>query len=148
MRGDSRRPPRRRDRRGHGLRGPIAPTEVPLYRSRSESFDDLVLDAVDEIEERWATDVAGLEYAVEDVPPALDPDDVDRDVLMDRGVALGRLYRNGLPDILRPVIVVYRRPIEARATEPEDRADLVFMVVVDLTAEFLGRDVGEIDPPR
>ena len=29
-----------------------------------------------------------------------------------------------------------------------DRADLVFMVVVDLAAEFLGRDADEIDPPR
>ncbi len=45
------------------------------------------------------------------------------------------------------MIVVYRRPIEARAADVEDRADLVFMVVVDLAAEFLGRDVDEIDPP-
>ena len=41
------------------------------------------------------------------------------------------------------MIVVYRRPIEARAADREDRADLVFMVVVDLAAEFLGRDVDE-----
>jgi predicted Zn-dependent protease with MMP-like domain len=58
------------------------------------------------------------------------------------------LYRHGLPEIEQPVIVVYRRPIEARAADAEDRADLVFIVVVDLAAEFLGRDVDEIDPPR
>ncbi|MEO9139912.1 MAG: metallopeptidase family protein, partial [Jatrophihabitans sp.] len=75
-------------------------------------------------------------------------DEYDADVVIDRGVALGRLFRNGLPDIPQPVIVVYRRPIESRSTEVDDRADLVFMVVVDLTAEFLGRDVDEIDPPH
>lgn len=130
------------------MRGHLAPVDVPLHRTRSEVFDDLVMDAVEEIEEHWAAELAGLEFAVEDVPPSnLDPD-LGHDVVLDRGVALGQLFRNGLPDIERPVIVVYRRPIEARATEPEDRADLVFMVVVDLAAEFLGRDVDEIDPPK
>ena len=46
----------------------------------------------------------------------------------------GRLFRQGLPEIEQPVIVVYRRPIEARAVDLDDRADLVFMVVVDLAA--------------
>ena len=45
------------------------------------------------------------------------------------------------------MIVVYRRPVEARARDGEDRADLVFMVVAELVAELLGRDVDEIDPP-
>jgi predicted Zn-dependent protease with MMP-like domain len=130
------------------VRGHLAPIDVPLHRTRSEAFDDLVMDAVDELEEHWSAELAGLEFAVEDVPPGtLDPD-FDSDVVLDRGVALGRLYRKGLPEIKQPVIVVYRRPIEARSVDHEDRADLVFMVVVDLTAEFLGRDVDEIDPPR
>ena len=37
---------RHRDRRGRGLRGALAPASVPLGRSRSQSFDELVLDAV------------------------------------------------------------------------------------------------------
>lgn len=106
------------------------------------------MDAVEELEEHWAAEIAGLEFAVEDVPPADQPATFDPDVVADRGVLLGRLFRQGLPDIDQPVIVVYRRPIEARAVDVEDRADLVFMVVVDLAAEFLGRDVDEIDPPR
>jgi predicted Zn-dependent protease with MMP-like domain len=141
------RPPRRRDRRGRGIRGHLAPVEVPLHRTRGEEFDDLVMDAVEELEEHWATELAALEFAVEDVPPAGDTA-FDPDIVVDRGVPLGRLYRQGLPEIEQPVIVVYRRPIEARAADVEDRADLVFMVVVDLAAEFLGRDVDEIDPPR
>jgi predicted Zn-dependent protease with MMP-like domain len=120
---------------------------VPLHRTRGEEFDDLVMDAVEELEEHWAAELAALEFAVEDVPPT-GGTTFDPDVVVDRGVPLGRLYREGLPEIEQPVIVVYRRPIEARAADLDDRADLVFMVVVDLAAEFLGRDVDEIDPPR
>lgn len=158
MRSDSRparrearrsRPVRRRDRRGRGLRGRLAPAEVPITRTRSESFDDLVIAAVDELEVHWAAELAALEFAVEDVPPgSAAADDLDHDAVVDRGVVLGRLFRDGLPDIAQPVVVVYRRPIEARAADREDAADLVFMVVVDLVAEFLDKDIDELDPPR
>ncbi len=137
----------RRDRRGRGLRGRLAPVDLPLHRTRSERFDDLVLDAVEEIEDHWAAELAGLEFAVEDVPPPEDGLYLGPDAVLDRGVPLGRLFREGLPEFDQPVVVVYRRPIEARAIDAEDRADLVFMVVVDLAAEFLGRDVDEVDPP-
>jgi hypothetical protein len=62
-------------------------------------------------------------------------------------VPLGRLVR---PDagFTHPVIVIYRRPLESRASDREDRADLVFSVVAELVAEALGKDVDEIDPPR
>src|SRR5664280_777169 len=60
------------------MRGRLAPGElderlglrraVPLARSRAEQFDDLVLDAVEQLEERWAGELAGGELAVEDVP--------------------------------------------------------------------------------
>ena len=45
------RPPTRsrRDRHGRGLRGRLVPTDIPLARSRAEQFDDLVLDAVEDI---------------------------------------------------------------------------------------------------
>ena len=142
------RRPRRRDRRGRGVRGHLAPVGVPLHRTRGEEFDDLVMDAVDELEEHWAAELAAVEFAVEEVPSPAEDTEFDPDVVLDRDVPLGRLYRDGLPGIEQPVIVVYRRPIEARASDLEDRADLVFMVVVDLAAEFLGRDVDEIDPPR
>jgi zinicin-like metallopeptidase len=142
------RPPRRRDRRGRGIRGHLAPIDVPLHRTRGEEFDDLVMDAGEELEEHWAAELATLEFAVEDVPPPPTDAGFEPDAVIDRGVPLGRLFRDGLPDIEQPVIVIYRRPIEARAVDLEDRADLVFMVVVDLAAEFLGKDADEIDPPR
>ncbi len=137
-----------RDRRGRGLRGELAPRAVPRQRTRGEQFDDLVLDAVEEIEGRWSDELAGVEFAVEDVPaltPGASPE-FDPEVIVDRGVPLGRLLRAGVPGTTSPTIVVYRRPVEARARDGEDRADLVFMVVAELVAEFLGRDVDEIDP--
>ena len=140
--------PRRRDRRGRGIRGHLAPVGIPLHRSRGQEFDELVMDAIEELEQHWAAEIAALEFAVEDVPPNGTDAAFTPDIVLDRGVPLGRLYRDGLPEIDQPVIVVYRRPIEARAMDIEDRADLVFMVVVDLAAEYLGRDVDEIDPPR
>jgi hypothetical protein len=142
----ARRP--RRDRRGRGMRGGLAPRAVPVSRTRSEAFDDLVLDAVDELEEHWASELAGVEFAVEQVPP-LDYEaraEFDPEIVADRGIPLGRLYRTGAAGLAEPVIVLYRRPVEARAVDREDRADLVFMIVAELVAELLGRDVDEIDP--
>jgi len=58
--------PRRRktrDRRGRGIRGPLAPAELPLSLTRAEKFDDLVLDAVERLEQRWPQ-LAAVEFAV------------------------------------------------------------------------------------
>jgi hypothetical protein len=122
---------------------------VPRQRTRGQQFDDLVLDAVEELEGRWAAELEGVEFAVEEVP-AISRGTViefDPEVIVDRGVPLGRLLRPGVPGATAPTIVVYRRPVEARAREGDDRADLIFMVVAELVAELLGRDVDEIDPP-
>ncbi|TKJ16714.1 metallopeptidase family protein [Blastococcus sp. CCUG 61487] len=149
----SRRPPRsRRDRHGRGLRGRLVPAEVPLSRTRGEQFDDLVLDAVEDLERRWERELAGVEFAVEDVPwvEHTDPDEVvlDADVLDDGGVPLARLLPAHREDgrEVPPRIIVYRRPLELRAGERDDLADLVRDVVVDQVAVLLGRDPEEIDP--
>lgn len=151
------RPPRRparsrRDRHGRGLRGRLVPDEVPLARSRAEQFDDLVLDAVEDIERRWQRELAGVEFAVEDVPwvEHTSPDEVvlDADVLDDGSVPLARVLPGHREDgrEVPPRIIVYRRPLEIRAHDHEDLADLVRDVVVDQVAVLLGRDPEEIDP--
>jgi hypothetical protein len=138
---------RSRDRRGRGVRGGLAPRGIPLHRSRSEAFDDLVLDAVEELEEHWAAELAVVEFAVEDVPQHGEMDaEFDSDAIADRGIPLGRLFRNGIGSVTAPVVMIYRRPIEARAMDRDDCADLVFMVVAELAAQLLGKDVDEIDP--
>ncbi|KOU30836.1 hypothetical protein ADK52_03920, partial [Streptomyces sp. WM6372] len=44
---------RRRDRHGRGMRGPLAPPQVPLSASRAELFGDLVRDSVERLERRF-----------------------------------------------------------------------------------------------
>jgi hypothetical protein len=127
------RPPARarRDRHGRGLRGRLVPPSVPLSRSRAEQFDDLVLDAVEDLERRWERELV-----------------LDADVLDDGSVPLARVLpahrEDGREHPAR--IVVYRRPLEIRATDRDDLADLVRDVVVDQVAVLLGRDPEEIDP--
>jgi len=131
-------PVRRRDRRGRGPRGPLLPSTMPSYRTRAERFDELVLDAVERIERRWAKQLAGTEFAVEDVPPS-NPAPWEHG-----GVPLGRYFPSdaGLPTR----IVIYRRPVESRAADTLDMADLVRDVVVEQVAHLLGRSPDDVDP--
>ncbi|MBI1757703.1 MAG: metallopeptidase family protein [Actinobacteria bacterium] len=144
----------RRDRRGRGLRGELAPHGVPLARTRAQRFDELVLDAVEHLEDRWSRELERVEFAVEDVP-AIEhaaPDDIvyGPDVIEDGNVPLARLIRaergrDGRPT--PPRIVLYRRPLEIRALDRLDLADLVHDVVVEQVASLLGLDPEEVDPP-
>jgi predicted Zn-dependent protease with MMP-like domain len=133
--------PRRatRDRRGRGLRGRLVPATVPAARTKAEVFDDLVLDTVERLERAHAKELAGVEFAVEDVPGELDG--YDSDVLEDRRVPLARLLpgrpgRNGVP----PRIVLYRRPLELRADDRDGLAELVQDVIIEQVANLLGID--------
>lgn len=131
-------PPRRRDRRGRGVRGPLLPHTVPAYRTRAEIFEDHVLDAVERLESRWGEQLRRTRFAVEDVPPS-GPAPWEHG-----GVPLGRCFP--AEPGLDATIVVYRRPVETRATDPADLAVLVREVVVEQVAHLLGRDPEEIDP--
>ena len=137
---------RRRDRHGRGLRGRLVPPGVPLYRTRSQQFDDMVLDAVARLEGRWEAELAGVEFAVQEVPEA--------DELTDDSVPLP-LARTvpGSPEPGDPAhpatstrFVIYRRPLLARAENEGELSDLVFDVVVEEFAEFLGVDPESVDP--
>jgi len=122
------------------MRGSLAPAAVPLARTRPERFDDLVLDAVEQVErlvgrgsdEQLTARLAEVEFGVEEVPPgAL--------------ISLGRCEEPLAGQGGR--VVVYRRPIEVRAKDPLERSDLVHEVVVDLLAELLGVSPELLDPP-
>jgi len=137
---------RRRDSHGRGLRGSLTPPEVPLYRSRAQRFDDLVLEAVAQLEPRWEAELAGVEFAVEEIPAADPPDDDPEPVplaRLDPGSA-------GAGDPRRPArparIVLYRRPLLARADDEEDLSELVLDVVVEEFARLLGIDPQAVDP--
>lgn len=141
----------RRDRHGRGLRGLLYPTDLPASRSRAERFDALVLEALEPIEARWHTELTDLDVAVDDVPDlrSAEPDAAWQEgVLEDRDVPLARLVpagvdRRGQPTRAR--IVVYRRPLEVRARDGADLADLVHDVLVEQVAAYLGLDPDVVD---
>ncbi|MBQ6643675.1 MAG: metallopeptidase family protein [Saccharopolyspora sp.] len=151
-RGHRRRTLARRDRRGRGLRGPLYPSSVPVARSRSERFDALVLEALEPIEQRWHAELTELDVAVDEVPEvkATAPEKIvwDDDVVVDANVPLARLVpsgvdRRGLPTRAR--IVLYRRPLEARARDGQDMADLLHDVLIEQVATYLGLDPDVIE---
>jgi predicted Zn-dependent protease with MMP-like domain len=119
---------------------------VPLYRTRSQQFDDMVLDAVARLESRWEAELASVEFAVQEVPEANE--------LVDDSVPLP-LARTmpGTPDSGDPArpatparIVLYRRPLMARSENDSELSDLVFDVVVEEFAGVLGLDPDSVDP--
>ncbi len=136
----------RRDRRGRGLRGLLYPADLPAARSRTERFDALVIEALEPIEARWRTELTDLDVAVDDVPDLrADP---KQEVVEDRDVPLARLVpagvdRRGQPTRAR--IVVYRRPLEVRARDGADLADLVHEVLVEQVAAYLNLDPDVVD---
>ncbi len=159
---------RRRDRHGRGLRGVLAPPGVPLYRTRTERFDDLVLQAVARLEPQWEAHLSGVEFAVEEIPPldeafggARGPVPLSR---LEPGSPRSRAPEPGddwpdgpaarpgadRPDSPAgqdpPRIVVYRRPLMARADDEDELGELVFDVVVEEFARMLGLDPGDVDP--
>jgi predicted Zn-dependent protease with MMP-like domain len=125
------------------MRGLLAPPGVPLYRSRAQEFGDLVLEAVARLEPRWQAELARIEFAVQEVPDADPPDDA-RDA-----VPLARLDP-GSDDAADgdhgPRIILYRRPLMARAEGEEELAELVLDVVVEEFASLLGLDPETVDP--
>lgn len=129
---------RRRDRHGRGLRGPLLPPGLPAWRTRAERFDEMVVDAADDLSDHWPQ-VTRMQFAVEEVPPS-DPAPWEPGIVLGRGFAAEP--RAGLP----ARIVLYRRPIVSRATDDAELAELVQRVVVEQVALILGRRPEEIDP--
>jgi predicted Zn-dependent protease with MMP-like domain len=172
---DGRRPERaarirRRDRHGRGLRGVLAPQDVPLHRTRAERFDDLVLQAVARLEPQWEAHLSGVEFAVEEIPPPdapapagrgpvplsrLDPgsprapDAGPEDEALRREVLIKPDPADAVAGQATPAepprIVVYRRPLMARADGEDDLGELVFDVVVEEFARLLGIDPKDVD---
>ncbi|MEU2899841.1 metallopeptidase family protein [Streptomyces sp. NPDC006967] len=132
--------PRRRDRHGRGMRGPVAPPQVPLAASRAETFADLVQDSVERLERRWPQ-LSDIDFLVLDVPR---PQAAGDAAWSDGTVPLGGTVaaRDGRP----ARVVVYRRPVEIRTKGRDERAALVHEVVVEQVADLLGLTPETVDP--
>lgn len=128
----------RRDRRGRGIRGRLIPPPHPAALTRTQRFDMLVATAADRLRRNWPAELAAVEFATMDVPPA-DPAPWEFGQ-----VPLGRLYQ--ADGAVPPHIVVYRRPVETRAYDGDDLAALVDDVVAEQVAALLGLPPERIDP--
>jgi predicted Zn-dependent protease with MMP-like domain len=130
---------RTRDRRGRGMRGPgVVPARpgTPALRTARQRFDQLVLDVVTPLDERWHRHLGLVEYAVEDAPML--PDDWG-----DETVPLSSLVRGKGQEPTR--LVIFRRPIEHRSTSRDELEALVHTVVVEQIAELLNLTPGQVD---
>lgn len=103
--------------------------------TRRDRFDDIVLEAAQRAQPWLGTRHADVTFAVEDVPPE-DPAEWEP-----RAATLGRLVGGGR---VPRRIVVYRRPVVARAGSEHELAALVRDVVAEQIALLLGVPPDEI----
>ncbi len=118
------------------MRGPLAPRDSPLSTPRAQRFDDVVIAAVERLDERWHDQLAKIEFAVEDVP--------SMDDWHHPWVPLARAFaRTGA---LPARVVVFRRPVETRVLGRTALRALVADVITEQVAELLAVEPEEIDP--
>lgn len=129
------------------------PMTVPAWRTRAEKFDRLVLEAFAPLDGRWHDQLTKLDIAVDEVPKIrpLHPDTVTwpDEVVADGPVPLSRLIPAGIDRrgaATRARVVLFRRPLELRAKDPEDLIDLLHEVLVQQIATYLGVEPDIIDP--
>ncbi|MFI2565100.1 metallopeptidase family protein [Paenarthrobacter sp. NPDC018779] len=130
---------RRRNRHGRGLRGDLMLPNLPGFRSRSERFDDLVLDSAERLQDMWGKQLDGVLFAVDEIPPNLE------ELVASATPAPMGSYTPGVRGAA-PMITVYRRVVEQTAGTKEELQDLVHDVVVEYTAEMLGVPPETLDP--
>ncbi|MGB3955197.1 MAG: metallopeptidase family protein [Brooklawnia sp.] len=137
---------RRRDRHGRGIRGPLAlpnritrtALRVPGQPSAAEFFISTTSQSVQRLMQTCPDALAGVDIGVEDVPSgAFDW------ALLDRVPLAAAL--DATED--RPArIVIFRRPLERRASDRADLRDLVHLTLVEQLSALTGRSMHDIDP--
>ena len=135
------------------MRGPLLPPTVPGWRSRAERFDMAVLEAYEPIERRWQDRLTTLDVAVDEIPrlSPREPESVQwpPEVVADGPIALARLISAGVDvrgNATRARIVLFRKPIERRAKDIAELAELLHEVLVAQVATYLGVEPSVIDP--
>lgn len=134
----------RRERHGRGMRGrlalpnPYTGEAVPRAREvpPASFFTHCVKDALTQIARQCPDALAAMDVGVEDVPP-MTQSWVDRVPL---AVAVSATpSKNGQ-------VVVFRRPIERRASTRSGLRILVYRTIVEQLSEATGISLDEIDP--
>lgn len=130
---------RRRNRHGRGLRGELMLATHPGYRTRSDRFDDLVMDSAQRLHDIWGKLLDGVRFAVDEIPPNL-----EQLVAGSAPAPMGSYAPATSED--GPVITLHRRVVEHACSSREELQDLVHDVVVEHTAEMLGVAPETLDP--
>ena len=86
-----------------------------------------------------------MEFAVEEIPPP-GPPGIGPDRCRWPGWTRASPGRDNGPPARPPRIVVYRRPLTARADSEDELGELIFEVVVEEFARLLGVDPEDVDP--
>ncbi|GEM33363.1 hypothetical protein NN3_43700 [Nocardia neocaledoniensis NBRC 108232] len=112
-----------------------------------------MLEAFAPLDTRWHDRLTKLDIAVDDVPKIrpLHPDSVTwpDEVVADGPVPLSRLIPAGVDRhgaATRARVVLFRKPLELRAADPDDLVELLREVLVQQIATYLGVDPDLIDP--
>ncbi|RNE48758.1 metallopeptidase family protein [Corynebacterium alimapuense] len=141
-----------RDRHGRGLRGPFLPMAAPRHRSRREAFDVAVLEAYSPIQHSYPEQLENLDLAVDTVPRMrlrADMTVLPDEIIADGPIPLGRVIPAGIDSAGRPTrarLVVFRMPVEQRATTIREREELLTTILTALVAQYLNLDPQDIDP--
>lgn len=137
---------KRRDRHGRGVRGPLAlpnpltqsAMRVTGRQSATEFFIAAVTESVQRLMQTSPDALTGVDIGVEDVPSsAFDW------ALLDR-VPLAAAIEATPTRAAR--IVIFRRPLERRASDREDLKDLVHVTLVEQLSALTGRSMHDLDP--
>lgn len=137
---------KRRDRHGRGVRGPLAlpnpltrsVVRVPGRQSAAEFFIDAVTESVQRLMQTCPDALLGVDIGVEDVPSApFSWAELDR-------VPLAAAIDATASRSAR--IVVFRRPLERRASDRDDLRDLVHVTLVEQLSALTGRSMHDLDP--
>ncbi|WP_285726708.1 metallopeptidase family protein [Psychromicrobium xiongbiense] len=130
---------RRRDRHGRGLRGPLVPKPHPGARSRSELFDDVVVESAERLQDIWGSALDRVRFVVKDIPDHLE-DLVARQEPAPLADFTPR--HQGEPDI----VTVYRMPLVQTSRSAEDLAERVHDAVIEQVAILLNLSPEAVDP--
>lgn len=130
---------RRRNRHGRGLRGDLIPSHLPGSRTRSERFEEWVMESAQRLERLWGDKIQDVQIIVQEIPTGLEE--------MAPSALPGLLGASTPAAEKRPAtITVYRHPIEMTAKGYIPANELVHDVIVEQMAELLGMAPEAVDP--
>ncbi len=124
---------RRKDRHGRQQHTPISFPALPIWRTRREQFDQMVLNVINNYGEKFP-EVHKIEFGVEEVPPS-EPAPWE-----EHSVALARIFPRDRSRGLRHRIVIYRRGVLQRC-KGSSCQDFLFLLLADRISQLL-----EVEP--